>query len=240
MSKRDEVLAALLEAKGLASDVGGGRRNHEHAIAIEAAIDTAIAYLRHPARFQAGHRVKVAADVDLSANDRSARGTIRKVSPNGYVIVDFDPAHVGPKEAMLTPARAAVALEVVVGEDAFPRHDWAAKALDGQPSRATPACCHCGVRQTDANEFSPCRRAPRAGTPHTLTVVRDVARLQISDHVIDSVVQEAGNTARVHGYQLMETPPDIRPHPRGGTAFLFQVELLPDAPSANGLPGGAR
>jgi len=94
----------------------------------------------------AGERVRLDAD---SGDDRwPVLGTVRKVSPTGYVIVDWD----DPTEmdAHFSPLGASARLTVVTGDDAKPRHRWDPWSNDN------PSCLRCGVTQSDGNELEPC------------------------------------------------------------------------------------
>lgn len=223
-SRREAVLEGLLEAKGLAEAIAVGRQaafGGGAATQILAAIDNAIAYIRKPTRFLPGHRVKIGGEYAHPVYPEV--GTVRKVTPVGYVIVDRDrrPGQ-RDRELMLTPEGAAASLTIVVGDDAFPRHDWAAKAPTGDAY-----CEYCGVQQTDANEFGPCKVAPRAGTQHTCTICRAVN--SIDDTTVAGAVAEAQAVAGIRGYRVIELPPTIAPARRGGTLFHFAMELMPDA-----------
>jgi hypothetical protein len=91
-------------------------------------------------------------------------GTVRKVSPAGYVIVDWDRSY--DADSHLSPAGAAKLLTVVTGDDALRRHDW--EGYIGRTMReatvtqvvhgeAVTRCERCQVVQTDENEMAPCR-----------------------------------------------------------------------------------
>lgn len=76
---------------------------------------------------------------------RQETGTVERVSPAGYVRVrwdDFIIEHFSP---------GTKDLQVVTGDDALPRHAWAAMCFDDDPP-----CLRCGAIQNDENEFGPC------------------------------------------------------------------------------------
>lgn len=90
-----------------------------------------------------------------------ALGTVQKVSPAGYVIVEWDRNVVG-MDTYFSPRTASVTLAVVTGEDAVPYHDWEPKqGWDPPlPKPYTPAdyvCGACAVEQTEANYLDRCR-----------------------------------------------------------------------------------
>lgn len=87
---------------------------------------------------------------DVEQHNRIVVGTVKSISPMGYVRVQWDEPNVYP-ESHFSPATALNQLRVVTGDDALPRHDW-----DCQKDQTDPPCLRCGVIQTDANELGPC------------------------------------------------------------------------------------
>ena len=86
---------------------------------------------------------------DINQHNRIVVGTVMRVSPAGYVRVEWDEPRY-PK-SYFSPLTATTELRVVTGLDALPRHEW-----DCQKDQVDPPCLHCGVIQTDANEHDPC------------------------------------------------------------------------------------
>lgn len=86
---------------------------------------------------------------DIEQHNRIVVGTVKHVSPAGYVRVWWDQVY---PVSHFSPASAPTRLRVVTGDDALPRHDW-----DCQKNQTDPPCLACGVIQTDENEHAPCR-----------------------------------------------------------------------------------
>ena len=70
-------------------------------------------------------------------------GTVTKVSPMGYVVIQFDDA----STTHYSPARAAAALTVVTGDDALHRHAW---------HQEQDICTRCLVRWAPERMDEPC------------------------------------------------------------------------------------
>lgn len=87
-------------------------------------------------------------------------GKIVKISANGYVQVQWD----DNTDGWFSPAKAYSALRLARGDDALPRHVWifSADASNGwegpTPTEDEPACAVCREKQTDDNEYGPCRK----------------------------------------------------------------------------------
>lgn len=85
---------------------------------------------------------------DIEQHNRIVVGTVKAVSPMGYVRVWWDEVY---PVSHFSPASAPTRLRVVTGRDALPRHDW-----DCRTTWTDPPCRRCGVRQTDGNEHDAC------------------------------------------------------------------------------------
>lgn len=90
---------------------------------------------------------------DIEQHNRIVVGTVKSLSPVGYVVVTWDEPTTYPT-SHFSPLTAAKELKVVTGRDALPRHDW-----DCQKDQPDPPCLRCGVIQTDENEHNACQPA---------------------------------------------------------------------------------
>lgn len=92
-------------------------------------------------------------------------GTVLKISPTGYIHIEWDDG----TDGWFSPGKAAEQLRRAEGDDALPRHVWAferpAPMLDAErrwlgpdPTPDEPVCSVCGAPQTDDNEFGPCKK----------------------------------------------------------------------------------
>ncbi len=95
-----------------------------------------------------GDRVWLVEDIDQ--HNRIVVGTVKRVSPAGYVRVWWDQMY---PVSHFSPASAPTRLKVVTGDDALPRHDW-----DCRKNQIDPPCLCCGAIQTEENEHEPCRK----------------------------------------------------------------------------------
>lgn len=78
-------------------------------------------------------------------------GTVISRSLVGYTRVEWDGA--STEAVWYSPKSAKKLLTVVTGDDAIVRHEWENFTNGG----ADASCLHCGVQQTDTNEFEACR-----------------------------------------------------------------------------------
>jgi hypothetical protein len=96
-----------------------------------------------------GDRVKLSLQgFEESCFNSRIRGTAIRVSPFGYVRVQWDDGSFSSH----SPFRAGSILLVVEGEDAMPRHKWTAFNDDGP-------CAVCGTPQSDENYSDACSGA---------------------------------------------------------------------------------
>ena len=79
---------------------------------------------------------------DVALN-HAVLGTVLRVSPAGYVVVQWDDVD---GEAYFSPKTAESNFEVVTGDAALPRHDW----TDGD------LCCRCLVAYGAERADEPC------------------------------------------------------------------------------------
>lgn len=93
-------------------------------------------------------------------------GTIVKVSRSGYIHVEWD----DHTEGWFSPVKATGSLRKATGDDALPRHVWIFYVPEREapgwresgaplPTLDEPVCVICREKQTDENEFGPCRKA---------------------------------------------------------------------------------
>ena len=84
-------------------------------------------------------------------------GTVMKVSPTGYVSVEWDSNVVVPP-SMHSPRTAQQMLRVVTGEEAKPQHDWELKVgANPKPYNvANYQCTMCYEQLTDGNYLEKC------------------------------------------------------------------------------------
>ncbi len=90
-------------------------------------------------------------------------GHVVKISGSGYVHVEWD----DHTDGWFSPAKAAASLKPATGEDALPRHLWifdvpmqTSEGWEGPlPTLDEPVCAICREKQTDENEYGPCRKA---------------------------------------------------------------------------------
>lgn len=80
-------------------------------------------------------------------------GTVRKVRPTGFVIIEWDfPEKLSSHHTLAT---AQQLFTIVTGADALPRHDW-----DCEKDVVDTKCLRCGAAKTDENYIDPCEVMP--------------------------------------------------------------------------------
>lgn len=92
-------------------------------------------------------------------------GKVIKISKSGYVHVEWDDG----TDGWFSPAKAASTLRIATGDDALPRHLWIFEVPDREaeswraplPTLDEPVCAVCREKQTDENEYGPCKPKPK-------------------------------------------------------------------------------
>lgn len=144
-------------------DPGRGRWEEEQARASE---DEARASASAAAESEAAEesRCFIPGDRVLWTEQTGQLGTITKISGSGYHRVEWDDHS---DATFFSTAKAFSVLRLAKGDDALPRHIWifdvperTSSGWDGPlPTLDEPVCAVCREKQTDENEYGPCRKA---------------------------------------------------------------------------------